>query len=214
MKRKLKPQSRRPLGKAVPMLAILLCLFVFFVSSRGSSMYERLLSLRMPALFAPQENTQGGAEPQVPQPQITSTIDIDKNDKESIRVELLHTATADSIDLSGSEPRILIYHTHATEAYTPTSKHQYEASEEWRTHDNTRNVVAVGDRLAELLTETYGIQVLHDTTNYEPPKLATSYSRSLEGMEKYKAIPRLPCLSTCTGTLLAPARMAGTTMSP
>ena len=46
-------------------------------------------------------------------------------------------------------------------------------------------MVAVGEKLAECL-RSYGIAVIHDTTDHEPPKLATSYSRSLKTMEKYR----------------------------
>ena len=48
-------------------------------------------------------------------------------------------------------------------------------------------VVAVVEKLANTLRDTYGISVLHDTTDHEPPKLATSYSRSVKTMEKYQA---------------------------
>ena len=48
------------------------------------------------------------------------------------------------------------------------------------------NIVTVGERLAELLRDRYGISVIHDTTDHEPPKLSTAYSRSVETMEKYK----------------------------
>lgn len=90
-----------------------------------------------------------------------------------------------SVPLAGSEPRILIYHTHATEAYFKTDDCTYEDSSKWRTLDNEKNMIAVGEKLAESL-RGYGIAVLHDTTNHEPPKLATAYSRSVVTMEKYR----------------------------
>ena len=100
-----------------------------------------------------------------------------------------NTDTKASLPLSigGSDsPTILIYHTHALEAYTPTEKYPYnERGGTWRTADNTRNVVAVGELLAQEL-RSYGFNVIHDTTNHEPPKLSTAYERSLETMEKYK----------------------------
>lgn len=87
--------------------------------------------------------------------------------------------------LRSDRPTILIYHTHTTEAYTQTDTETYKPSSEWRTHDNTQNVVAVGERLKEILEEQYGYCVLHDTTDHEPPKLSTAYERSLVTMEKY-----------------------------
>lgn len=86
---------------------------------------------------------------------------------------------------SGNEPKVLIYHTHATEAYFKTDDCSYEDSSKWRTLESDRNMIAVGNRLAEKLRE-HGIAVMHDTTNHEPPKLATAYSRSVVTMEKYK----------------------------
>lgn len=89
--------------------------------------------------------------------------------------------------LRRDEPTVLIYHTHTTEAYTQTSENQYRECGQWRTHDNTKNVVAVGEALKDILETQYGICVLHDTTDHEPPKLATAYDRSLQTMERYKA---------------------------
>jgi len=90
----------------------------------------------------------------------------------------------ETVNLSGS-PQILIYHTHTTEAYAQDVSSPYTESGSWRTTDNEKNVVAVGERLAELLKER-GYRVIHDTTNNEPPKLATSYSRSETLMRNYQ----------------------------
>jgi len=113
-------------------------------------------------------------------------LQIDSDVDEDILIELLDTVNNSEISLSGEEPRILIYHTHTTEAYLPTSGAAYQETSEWRTADQSNNIVAVGDELARILTEEYGISVIHDTTNHEPPKLGTSYERSLETMEYYK----------------------------
>ena len=79
----------------------------------------------------------------------------------------------------------MIYHTHTSEAYLQTPEEPYEASGDWRTHDNSRNIVAVGEKLARLLREQYGLNVIHDSTDHEPPKLSTSYSRSVKTMQAY-----------------------------
>lgn len=84
-----------------------------------------------------------------------------------------------------SEPTILIYHTHTTEAYTPTAENPYKASSSYRTREQDKSVVAVGEALKQEL-EAYGYVVLHDTTDHEPPKLATAYERSEVTMEAYK----------------------------
>ena len=89
------------------------------------------------------------------------------------------------ISLRGTEPKILIYHTHTQEAYFPTEQYPYRESSKWRTSDSTRSVVAVGERLKEILEKQYGFCVIHDTTNHEPPKLASAYERSEQTMRAY-----------------------------
>ena len=54
------------------------------------------------------------------------------------------------------EPQILIYHTHASEGYSDSTP-----------GDLSTTVAGVGERLAEILRETYGYQVLHDTGVYD-----------------------------------------------
>ena len=87
--------------------------------------------------------------------------------------------------LRSDKPTILIYHTHTTEAYTQTETETYREAGKWRTKDNTKNVVAVGEALKDILEREYGFHVIHDTTDHAPPKLATAYERSLMTMEKY-----------------------------
>ena len=75
--------------------------------------------------------------------------------------------------------RVLIYHTHTYEAYTATEAMPYTPTEKWRTANAERNVVAVGAYLTELLRAA-GVEVVHDTTAFEPPTLSDAYGRSLE----------------------------------
>ena len=79
-------------------------------------------------------------------------------------------------------PRVLIYHTHTHEAYAQTASDPYRETESWRTEDQTHSVVRVGEALAALLTD-YGFDVVHDTADYEYPKLNTAYARSLDMLE-------------------------------
>jgi len=85
------------------------------------------------------------------------------------------------------QPRVLIYHTHATEAYFPSEANPYVSSGRWRTEEKEKSVIAVGALLAAMLENTYGIEVLHETTNYEPPKLSTAYSRSETMLKDYRS---------------------------
>ena len=117
-----------------------------------------------------------------------SRVDVDEGVSDEIRIELLagvpkavHTS-----QYGGDQPRILIYHTHTTEAYTQTETYTYRETSRWRTNEQDKGIVAVGALLAKILREEYGCNVIHDTTDHEPPKLATSYSRSVKTMEAYQ----------------------------
>lgn len=61
-----------------------------------------------------------------------------------------------SIDLSGDEYKILIYHTHGSEAFAD--------SREGATEDT---IIGMGDELTRILEEDYGIRVYHDRTVYD-----------------------------------------------
>ena len=80
---------------------------------------------------------------------------------------------------------VLIYHTHTEEAYRQDGNDTYVASGTSRTKEADKSVVEIGSLLAEKMTKL-GFTVIHDTTDHEPPKLSTAYSRSLETMEKIK----------------------------
>ena len=93
---------------------------------------------------------------------------------------------SDPGSLRKSEPTVLIYHTHTTEAYYKSSEDEYRSTSEWRTDDPAKNVIAVGEELKQILETEYGVHVIHDVTDHEPPKLATAYERSLMTMLKYR----------------------------
>ena len=79
-------------------------------------------------------------------------------------------------------PQILIVHTHTTEAYTKGKKDKYEETDPARTLNNDYNMVRVGEELAALL-RGLGMEVVHDTTAFEPPNLSDAYTRSLAMLE-------------------------------
>ncbi|MDR2515732.1 MAG: stage II sporulation protein P [Christensenellaceae bacterium] len=84
----------------------------------------------------------------------------------------------------GSPLRVLIYHTHSYEAYAQDADKPYIETSQWRTKDQNFNIMRVGSELAAKL-EGYGIEVVHDLTEHEPPKLGTAYVRSLQTLEGY-----------------------------
>lgn len=89
-----------------------------------------------------------------------------------------------SWDLTGSEPAVLILHTHATESYV--NSEGYAESSAYRTLDTQYNMVSVGDRLAEALTQQ-GISVLHDRTLHDYPSYNGAYSLARETVANYLA---------------------------
>lgn len=96
-----------------------------------------------------------------------------------------------AIDFSVTGPLVLIVHTHTCEAYTQEYIHQYDATDSWRTTDQSCNIVAIGDELEKVLLDA-GIGVVHDTTVNDYPAYTGSYTRTLEvierNLEKYPGI--------------------------
>lgn len=89
-----------------------------------------------------------------------------------------------SWDLADGAPRVLIFHTHATESYTPTAENPYKESSYYRTLETEDNMVRVGETLAQLL-RAQGIGVLHDTTFHDYPSYTGSYSNARKTVKKY-----------------------------
>lgn len=79
--------------------------------------------------------------------------------------------------------RVLIYHSHTYEAFAQTEGNRYQETEQWRTADSAHNMIRVGEELTTLL-RALGVEVVHDTTAFEPPVLSTAYTRSLAMLEK------------------------------
>lgn len=88
-------------------------------------------------------------------------------------------------DLTGSEPTILIIHTHGTEAYTQTPESQYEEfGGEYRTADDRYNMISIGDELTRLLSEA-GLSVIHDRTQHDYRDYNDSYDNSRAAVQEY-----------------------------
>jgi stage II sporulation protein P len=94
-------------------------------------------------------------------------------------------AVIPSIEISGQGPQVLIYHTHTEEAYKKQEDQDYVELANTRTTDQKYSVVRVGEELAQQLTLRYGVPVIHDTTDHEPPELGTAYVRSCKTVESY-----------------------------
>ena len=73
-------------------------------------------------------------------------------------------------------PQILIYHTHSQEGYSDSVE-----------GDLSTTVVAVGDRLTQILEENYGYHVLHDTGTYDKGDRDHAYNKAAPALEKILA---------------------------
>ncbi|PRR77255.1 Stage II sporulation protein P (SpoIIP) [Clostridium liquoris] len=79
-------------------------------------------------------------------------------------------------ELNKSKPEVFIYHTHTTESYKPENNNSL---------DETKNVCAIGDALANELENNYGIAVIHDKTVHDAQASTQSYERSSATVDKY-----------------------------
>lgn len=77
-----------------------------------------------------------------------------------------------TVSKNADAPQILIFHTHSQENFADSVA-----------GDESTSIVGVGDRLAQLLTETYGYGVLHHTASYDLQTRDDAYSRALPGIE-------------------------------
>ncbi len=104
--------------------------------------------------------------------------------------QVLETPAALTLE-PGPEPQVLIYHTHTTESYEEWDGDIYDSRNNWRSQDNTANMAAVGEELAQAL-EAHGIGVIHDVTQHDYPAYNGAYDRSAatiqEYLEKYPSI--------------------------
>ena len=70
-------------------------------------------------------------------------------------------------------PQILIFHTHSQETFADSVE-----------GDESTSIVGVGERLAGILTEEYGYQVLHHTGQYDVDTRDDAYSNALPAIEQ------------------------------
>lgn len=95
--------------------------------------------------------------------------------------------TVDSLD----KPLVLLYHTHTCESFEPYVRDEFDAEFNFRTTDETKNMVMVGNAIqAEL--EAQGISVVHVTDIHDHPTYNGAYDRSrqtiLPILEQYPSI--------------------------
>lgn len=103
-------------------------------------------------------------------------------------VDSTTSVTADKLDVGqfltfdatmkqdNSLPQILIYHTHSQEGFVDSVA-----------GDPSTTIVGVGEKLAGILREEYGFNVIHDTGIYDLPNRDYAYSVSAPAIEKILA---------------------------
>ncbi len=85
-------------------------------------------------------------------------------------------------NLADGQPAVLIYHSHATESFSPTS--DYQETSDYHTLDTSQNMVSLGAHLATLL-EAQGIRVIHDTALHDNPSYTDAYISSRKSVQDY-----------------------------
>lgn len=78
-----------------------------------------------------------------------------------------------TIDKNAEEPQILIYHSHSQEAFADSVP-----------GEKRDTIVGAGKRLAQLLEEEYGYDVLHHEGVYDVPTRDNAYSNALPDIEQ------------------------------
>lgn len=81
------------------------------------------------------------------------------------------------------KPQVLIIHTHTSESYLMRDQGFFYESFYPRTTDNNKNVVRVGNEIAQQLINS-GINVIHDLTAHDTPTYNGSYSRAAKTINK------------------------------
>ncbi len=89
-----------------------------------------------------------------------------------------------SINMSGDGPKVLVIHTHGTEAYAPEGSVVYDTEGSDRSENCQENVVKAGEVLCDILRDK-GIETLHDKTLHDTPSFNGSYAHALNSIEEY-----------------------------
>lgn len=131
---------------------------------------------------SPTEITQ---PPQMPE----AVISFSKEDLQYIQVNYrcdyrpnLEKLLTAPLELPGEPAKktVLILHTHGSESFSG----EYEMVESYRTLDDTRNMIAIGDEVARIL-ELGGFTVLHDRNIYDYPDYSGAYSAARKSIKAY-----------------------------
>ncbi len=108
-----------------------------------------------------------------------------------LNIDKISLPTAFPIGGNETAPKVLIIHTHGTEAYAEEGRVSYKKSELPRSTDITKNVVAVGKVISNVLNQN-GIPTVHCEIMHDEKSYNNSYTYSnqtvLEYLQKYPSI--------------------------
>lgn len=110
-------------------------------------------------------------------------VEVDNKTNVQIDLKKLLGQKGEYGTITKDKPYILIYHTHTTEGYEMLDLGWYAKEYNSRTKDLQKNMVRVGDELANTLTQA-GYNVIHDRSIYDS-SYNGAYSRSRVSVEKY-----------------------------
>lgn len=109
---------------------------------------------------------------------LKNSTDLKINLKELYEAPLPYTVQADG------SPQVLIMHTHTTESFLHEARDYYMNTDEARSLDDSFNMVALGNIVADKLNSA-GIVTLHDITKHDYPSYNGSYTRAAETINGY-----------------------------
>ncbi len=112
-----------------------------------------------------------------------NSVAVDNKTSFNIDIDNLLNAPL-SIKNSENSPLVLVVHTHTTESYTPSEAYNYTPQSNWRTLDTNFNMIRVGEKFSETLSNC-GINVLHDKSINDYPSYNGSYKKTLQIIEDY-----------------------------
>jgi len=141
----------------------------------------------------PSPSLPSGAKPILPtslalpdRPYYLSNQSIYKPDLEALTQAVWQGDLPAALGKEATDPVVLIYHTHGTEAFLGEEDAWVAEGERFRSVDPEENVVALGTLVAEILNQR-GIPTLHCTILHDRPSYDGAYEYARQTVERYLA---------------------------
>ena len=160
-------------------------------SGNSSARLASLLSGTLAFDFGGETESETEEKPANPTTDYTTNVPVlasDSGEKVKIKNDTpyevdIDELLAEPLVMHSDKMKVLILHTHTSESYTPSEAYPYNMTDSYRTSDEERNVVAVGNVIERVLKES-GIDVIHDRTSHDYPSYTGSYRRALETIDR------------------------------